>query len=409
MNNTNELAQPFFTAENRLVLFACSVNPDLVDVKRTINEIENWNEATEKLIKKGVAPLFLELLEKHPELVDEDKNTNEDSGSMAYVSKGVPKEVMAKLKQAYLKTLSRSMLLYDAFREIAEKLNAKGIKAVALKGIYLAEHLYPKIGLRQFSDIDLLFREEDTKVVVEIFENLGYKMTEQGYGKTINSLLKSHHLPPMVKNGVSVEIHTKLHKEHKSYVLPEKEMFDRAVHVQIYGQPFHVFEVHDLLIHICLHLDNHLHGGHMQFYSLADIARFIVKWGGIIEWNVLSERCKSYGALNEVINQLLVANKQFGAPKIGAPENGLDITLQRSTLNLIINQLDGKSNGNTSRQPHFYYIRKTKNPLKKTLYILELVFLKKNVMIRTFNIKYPKLYWMWYPYRILLLIRNTFK
>ena len=31
------------------------------------------------------------------------------------------------------------MLLYDAFRKIAEALNKEGIQAVALKGIYLAD------------------------------------------------------------------------------------------------------------------------------------------------------------------------------------------------------------------------------------------------------------------------------
>jgi hypothetical protein len=32
-----------------------------------------------------------------------------------------------------------------------------------------SEHLYPKIGLRQFSDIDLLFRIEDAEKALELF------------------------------------------------------------------------------------------------------------------------------------------------------------------------------------------------------------------------------------------------
>lgn len=141
-----------FPPENQLIIAACSPAPDLIHLKQYISTIDNWDKTTAKLIKKGVAPLLLDIAEK---------NTK--------IQKEIPEEVMAKLRQAYFKTVSRSMLLYDAFREIAEALNKEGIQAVALKGIYLAEQLYPKIGLRQFSDIDLLFRIEDAEKALELF------------------------------------------------------------------------------------------------------------------------------------------------------------------------------------------------------------------------------------------------
>jgi len=190
-----------FSPENRLVLAACSPNPDSAQLRQAISEIDNWDKASEKLIKKGVAPLFLELLNQHPELVAArsvehelknkstaveqfDSNVNIQSKEKPVYEgftssdRKVPEEAVAKLRQTYLKTMSRSMLLYDAFREIAEALNKRGIKAVALKGIYLAERLYPKIGIRQFSDIDLLVSRDDAGAVVEAMELLGFRMTE---------------------------------------------------------------------------------------------------------------------------------------------------------------------------------------------------------------------------------------
>jgi hypothetical protein len=75
------------------------------------------------------------------------------------------------------------LLLYDAFPKITEALRNKGIQPVALKGIYLAEHLYPKIGLRQFSDIDLLFRIEDAEKALEVFTRLGFSMVKPAFGE----------------------------------------------------------------------------------------------------------------------------------------------------------------------------------------------------------------------------------
>jgi hypothetical protein len=62
-----------FSAENQLVLFACSLNPEIDALQQTITNIDDWAKACDKLIKKGVAPLFLELLEKNPTLVEGDK------------------------------------------------------------------------------------------------------------------------------------------------------------------------------------------------------------------------------------------------------------------------------------------------------------------------------------------------
>jgi len=57
------------------------------------------------------------------------------------------------VQQAYYKTLTRGMVLYKGFANVASAFNEAGIKLVALKGVYLSECLYGDIALRQFSDI----------------------------------------------------------------------------------------------------------------------------------------------------------------------------------------------------------------------------------------------------------------
>ena len=74
-----------------------------------------------------------------------------------------------------------------------------------------------------------------------------------------------------------------------------------ANEVTIHGQAFRVFECYDLLIHLCLHLDKHFNGSHMQLYSRADIAHLLAQWGAEIDATELRQRCATYNAEKEVM------------------------------------------------------------------------------------------------------------
>ncbi len=388
-----------FSAENQLVLFACSANPEIDALQQTITNIDDWATACDKLIKKGVAPLFLELLEKNPELVEGDEKQEEESGEMADGRKRVPREVVAKLKQAYLKTFSRSVLLYDTFREIAEGLNAKGIKAVALKGVYLAEHLYPKIGLRQFSDIDLLFRKEDVEAALEVFGALGFVLEKQAFSENVSQIHESAHLPHLMRRGVSVELHTRLHGPFNEYDLPEMELFDRAVPVTINSQAFHVFELHDLFLHLCIHLDKHVNSTHVQFYSFADIGRILTKHAMELNWDTLMRRSKAYGCEKALINQLSICKDLFNAPLPTEINEGLTDWRDPALVNRLIDHLDNKIVNTPATQTHIKYIKRIKQPYQKFLYLIEIIFPSKRILIRAYKIRHQKFFWLWYPYR----------
>lgn len=372
-----------FSPENSLVIAACSATPDIDKLKLSIRAINNWETACNKLIKKGVAPLFLELLEKNPEL-------------------SVPSAVMTQLRQTYLKTMTRSMVLYDAFREMAENFNERGIQVVALKGIYLAEYLYPKIGMRQFSDIDLLVSTGDVEKVLEVMEDLGFQMTKPAFGEAVSSVFESAHLRPLLRKGVSVEVHTRLHGPTQSYHLPEREMAQRAVPTSINGQPFLVFELHDLLIHLCLHLDKHFNGSHMQLYSWADIARLLTQREHEIEWNLLWNRCREYNAENEVRKILEMTKAVFGAPMPG--EN----SPSPKSIEQLTNHLDDLVSHESGTQTHLFFIRKIKSPLGKLNYLREVLFPGKKLMLRSYKIRNERLYWLWYPYRMWVGLKGFF-
>lgn len=455
-----------FSPENQLVMLACAPNPEDALLRNSIAAIDDWESATAKLIKKGVAPLFLHLLEKKrlngnsdfqmlqnvdPEtghtdipkkLRNDDPETghtdipkmlrngdlgtdssgiphmtrNEQPGADGITDFSLPGGVEARLTQAYLKTVSRSMVLYDAFREIAIEFNKHNIHAVALKGIYLAEHLYPKIGMRQFSDIDLLCSEEEVEIALSIFQKLGFSSMKPAFGNAVADVMESAHLPPLVRNGVSVELHTKLHGPTQTYRLPEREMMERAEQVVIHGQPFLVFELHDLLIHLCLHLDKHFNGSHMQFYSWADIARLIEQRGHEIDASLFWQRCAEYNASREVEKILRMVQDLLHVKlpeSVNRSKHSLTSAEEiQETKTAALLQLEKHLNDRVSHesatQTHLFFIRKIKSPLGKFNYLREVLFPGKRVMKRAYKLKNDRWFWLWYPYRFWVGFKGLF-
>ncbi len=86
--------------ELQLILASIPLNPtksELQAIDALIPDIQDWNYFTSQLIDRGLAPL---LYKKLPNLAN---------------SHVIPTHTQAKLRSAYYKTVSRSMMLYGAF------------------------------------------------------------------------------------------------------------------------------------------------------------------------------------------------------------------------------------------------------------------------------------------------------
>lgn len=367
--------------ENKLVVLSAGVNTDREELLRTLGYITNWKLAVDKLIARGVAPLFLNCLPK--------KNL------LSEVTVSV-----TSLHQAYLKTLARNLLLYDAFGEIATELQKQGIKSVALKGIFLAEHLYPETGLRQLSDIDLLFSQEDIPATLDVLHQLGFTDTETGFSSNVTQYMEHHHLPPLVRKGVSVELHTRLHSGNLPYSLDEKAMSARALNVIINNRPFYAFEPTDQLIHVATHLDHHFYSSQVQCYGFADVARLLEKYVTEIDWSIFRNRCREYNAENEVMRQLVISHQIFGAPLPEILVNNYTYLYDKKAETRLFAHLDNRASTPYGTKTHLKNLRKIANPFNRIRYALEVIFPPEHLMIKTYKIKNKAFYWLWYPYRL---------
>ncbi|MBQ3276654.1 MAG: nucleotidyltransferase family protein [Oscillospiraceae bacterium] len=98
--------------------------------------------------------------------------------AMALESAGVKDDAFVK---AEAKSIRKSVALDGELRRVAARLEAAGIWYMPLKGAVMKNY-YPRLGMRQMADCDVLFDPARAREVREIMEDLGYTAEEFGKG-----------------------------------------------------------------------------------------------------------------------------------------------------------------------------------------------------------------------------------
>lgn len=382
------------TPTDQLLLSSVKIQPtsgDLERMNQLIPQITNWDELAQMAIDRGMAPLLYKKL-----------------GLLSSASM-IPDPAKQKLQGAYYRTLSRSMVLYDAFRKAAEAITAAGIQVVALKGIYLSEWLYKDIGLRQFSDIDLLVKKEDGEKCLEILKGLGYKSSGTKTSNTIQNISGFVHYDPLILNGVSIELHINLHGKGKSYHLSVEEMMRNSETVMVNKIKINTLCLNDLLIFLCIHLDKHFINGNVQFTGFIDIANLLQIYHNKINWTEFVNKCNVYQCEDVVFKYLILVNKFFNAvlpDKILEKNNSL---LTEKDIILFFRYLHGYIGIHYEASSHLKHIHQLVGFKNKSKYILNVVFPTKQFMIQKYQIETPKLYLFYYPYRLWIGLKGFSK
>jgi len=377
-------------AEDLLILSGIKTDPtqaELKQINELIPQIKDWNYFTRTAIERQAGPL---LYKKLPLL----SNSNM-----------IPEAVQGNFKQAWLKTLSRSMVLIEHFKKISEAFKSEQLPVIAMKGILLSDWLYREIGLRQFSDMDLLVKEEDSKKCLDILRGLGYQSSENTLSKFVKENTETVHFPPMIKNGVSIEIHIKIHRDSEPYHVNVAELWKKAIPVTIHGIDTLAFNINDLLLHLCLHLDKHFCSGKVQFTCFYDITNLLEQHTANIDWESFKNTCIRYNAIKQTYPYILLTAKYMNAP---IPESVkkefgslLSANKERQLLKFMTCKMSVNSAPSVLRS-----IKRFNNPLKSLRYLFEMIFPQKKFMVNRYKIKNPSLFFLYYPIRIGVGIRT---
>ena len=383
------------TTEDQFILGCVKINLEKVDIVRLnalIPKISNWDVLSQIAIDRGIAPL---IYKKIPLFSNQIL---------------IPIEVKDRLQQSYYITMRRSMNLLDSYYKIMKVFNENSISVIPLKGVFLSEWLYNDIGLRQFSDIDLLVKAEDGIEGFQVLKQMGFiPKGNTNISDFIESSCDHLHFAPMISNLVSVELHTKLHKENEEYNIQPDSFWNNAFETSINGFKISVLQINDIIIFVCLHLDRHFKNGQVQFTSFNDITNLIDKCKSTIDWIEFIKRTVEFKCEFIVMKYILMVHKFM---HVDIP-NGILVKykylLKSDDEKLFYKYLHGysfKIENKYSILVHIQNIKRLNNLSEYVKYIIQIVFPSKKFMIQKYHIKIPSLFMFYYPYRYLTFING---
>lgn len=223
-----------------------------------------------------------------------------------------PQAALDSLHAAYLAQVGEGMKREYWLKNILLAFRNKDIQVIPLKGAYLAGAVYADSAERLMSDFDLLVHEKQLAETVQVLEGLGYQPGRKFWLDV--ELQASHELPPFMKEGAPpIEIHWRLLEPELPFKVDLAGLWQRAVPVQIAGQPCLGLCAEDLLLHICLHATTQ-HRFLNGLRNIYDVAATLVHFRETLDWDTLLQRTQEWHAERAVYLMFWLAVDLFGSP-----------------------------------------------------------------------------------------------
>lgn len=172
----------------------------------------------------------------------------------------------------------RKDVLFEAeYKNVVTKLEAAGIWYMPLKGMIL-KSLYPRVGMRQMADMDILFDPERSDDVHRILTDMGYESERVGRGNA-DSYLK----PPIY----NIEMHPKLVSQ-SNIAWDYYEQAKLRIFRQDESSKFKYYlSDDDFYIYMVCHAYKHYRGSGTGIRTLMDEYVFIQKKNDSLDWDYL--------------------------------------------------------------------------------------------------------------------------
>lgn len=214
-----------------------------------------------------------------------------------------------KFQDQYKKQWVHNQILQDELHSISLKLQGTPLTATLLKGAHLLQDLYPDLGSRFLSDIDLLIEEKDYLYWEKTLQDFGYKHLSLATFSGNNYKFQWSKFREDIE--INIELHTKLffHLKKENWILKSSALL-----------PFTKLSLEDTLIHLCGHLA--FQHSFLKLYWLFDIYFYIDKFGDQINWDEVVYKSKNAHLYQSVLMCLWCMEKYFYlSPKIALTFN----------------------------------------------------------------------------------------
>ena len=171
-------------------------------------------------------------------------------------------------------SLSRNAFNTEAMGEVLRLLNGENIKTVLLKGLALELSVYGNSGLRQMTDVDILISREQCMKARNILMSNGYvSLPVKSVFHKLIIADTGKHLPSLIKNGTSVEIHHELFGGRKNVLT--RMLYENSYEIEIKGEKAYIPQPQIFFLYLVRHLYLHEMNNESQLRLYTDLVVLI--------------------------------------------------------------------------------------------------------------------------------------
>lgn len=228
----------------------------------------------------------------------------------------LPSEIQQRLRLAYEANLRRSLWFAAELTRIMEHFKRRELRAVPYKGPVLAQQVYGDVGLRSFSDLDLLIAPVDFGRAKQALGELGYRASAKLTPTLERFLLQvTYECPFDADAGPNLlELQWALLPNFFAVNFLIEDLLARACSTTISGTEVPCLSPEDCLLALSLHAAKHLWS---KLSWLTDIAETLRTQP--IDYSVVCSRARSLGVVRILAVSLwLVKNLLPGEVPAGA-------------------------------------------------------------------------------------------
>jgi hypothetical protein len=232
----------------------------------------------------------------------------------------LPAGVYDMLSSAYYTNLKRNMLACTVLKPVFDKLNEQQIPFIVLKGIALAELVYPGFAMRGMSDADILVKKKDIYMIDACLSPLGYtsrdSSVEQALSNPVGYLAS---LDYQKSDGSFPNLHIHWHPVNTS--VPDfmfagridlDRLWEMAIHTEVANAKVHTLCPEHQVIYLCEHALRINHSFD-RLILIFDIYYVITSCKHEIKWDVIIEEARRFNLSKIVFISLSVVKHYTSA------------------------------------------------------------------------------------------------
>ena len=345
--------------------------------------VTDWNYLSTLANAHGVAALVWHNLETHRLLT------------------GIPDKVTAFLRGAMMRSLSRNTFNTEAMGEVLWLLNGKNIKTVLLKGFALELSVYGNAGLRQMSDVDVLISREECMLARKILISSGYvSLPVKSFIHELIIADIGKHLPSLIKNGTSVEIHHELFGGRNNMLTGM--LYDNSYEIEIKGEKAYVPQPQIFFLYLVRHLWMHEENNESQLRLYTDLVVLIDRHRDEIINSELLTNASLAGMYEILASRLLTLRDMWGINFPDWINDFIDRWSDPASINKFIFFLKSPRDNPPSDRAQFYrhIINDVPGIHRKFLYLIGDIFPSVTFMKNRYKCKSTLKAMIYYPGRI---------